>query len=412
MKGLYSMNSSRTTLLTHDPLRNQLNREEYKLEKADCSCLTMHRLVTLAVINMFVVATMPMQAFGQSDSNHPYLSASAIQVLQTLQAPCEQSFESQSLELVLDNIAVAYNVPIWCDRRIARDVSIRMDRRNETLESFLTRAVERADSVLIPLDGVIMVVPKGNRDEIEANFWRLAVSPAAKKMRPVGAKPFSWQDGSVALTVLEDFSSRYVPDANLEFKIEHDIWRKFEFRKTTSAASISACLLSGFDLGLIDQKGVIEVASIQSADPNVVWTYSTEEIEKKIGPVVWKEWRAQWPSASIVKSGKPAGWRVTANVAAHRELIRPLIPKKKWEKPKLEQKGYTASLDGELDHVIRSLAAAANLEFFPLPLPTNQKSKPIKMQLNNTPVDDILKELTKQSGVQFKRQGARVEILP
>ena len=412
MKGLYSMNSSRTTVLTLDPLRNQLNREEYKLEKANCSYLTMHRFVTLAVINMIVVATMPMQAFGQSDSNHPYLSASAIQVLQTLQAPCEQSFESQSLELVLDNIAVAYNVPIWCDRRIARDVSIRMDRRNETLEIFLTRAVERADSVLIPLDGVIMVVPKGNRDEIEETFWRLAVSPAAKKMRPVGAKAFSWQDGSVALTVLEDFSSRYVPDANLQFKIEHDIWRKFEFRKTTSAASISACLLSGFDLGLIDQKGVIEVAPIQSADPNVVWTYSTEEIEKKIGPVVWKEWRAQWPSASIVKSGKPAGWRVTATVAAHRELIRPLIPKKKWEKPKLEQKGYTASLDGELDHVIRSLAAAANLEFFPLPLPTNQKSKPIKMQLNNTPVDDILKELTKQSGVQFKRQGTRVEILP
>ncbi len=406
------MNSSRLTLLTPDSLRNQLICQEYKLAKADCSHLTMNRSVTLALFALFVFASIPMQAFSQNESNHPCLSASAIQIQQVLQAPCEQSFESQSLELMLDNIAAAYSVPIWCDRRIARDTAISMDRRDETLESFLNRAVDKVDAVLIPLDGVIMVVPSAKRDEIEANYWRLAVSPSAKKMRSAGAKPFGWPDGSVALSVIQDFSTRCAPDANLEFKIEHDIWRGFEFRKTTSAAAISACLLSGFDLCLADREGVLAVTPIQPVDPNVAWTYSSEEIEKKIGSVAWKEWRAQWPSASISKSAKPAGWRVTATVAAHWDLIRPLIPKKKWEKPKLEQKGFTATMEGELDYVIRSLAAGAKLEFFPLPLSANHKSKPIKMQLNNSPVDDILKEITKQSGVQFKRQGNRVEILP
>ena len=406
------MNSSRLTLLTPDSLRNQLIRQEYKLEKADCSHLTMNRSVTLALFAWLTFASLPMQAFSQNESTHPCLSASAIQIQQALQAPCEQSFESQSLELMLDNIVASYGVPIWCDRRIARDTPITMDRRNETLESFLRRAIEKADAVLIPLDGVVMVVPSSKCDEIEANHWRLAVSAAAKKMRPVGAKAFGWPDGAVALSVIQDFSSRCIPDASLEFKIEHDIWRRFEFRKTSSPASISACLLSGFDLSLVDQKGVLAVSLDQPVDPNVVWTYSSEEIEKKIGPVAWREWRTQWPSASIAKSAKPAGWRVTATVAAHRDLIRPLIPKKKWEKPKLEQKGYTAPMDGDLEYVIQSLAAATKLEFFPLPLSAKQKEKRIKMQLNNTPVDEILKEITRQSGVQFKRDGNRVEILP
>ncbi len=406
------MNSSRPTLLTLDSLRNQLICQEYKLAKADCSYLTMNRSVTLAMFAWLVLASLPMQAFSQNESSHPCLSASAIQIQQVLQAPFEQSFESQSLELMLDNIAAAYSVPIWCDRRIARDTMISMDQRDETLGSFLSRAIDKVDAVLIPFDGFVMVVPSAKRDEIEANCWRLAVSPIAKKMRPASSKPFGWPDGSVALSVIQEFSTRYAPDANLEFKIEHDIWRKFEFRKTSSPASISACLLSGFDLCLADQKGVLAVMPSQPADPNVVWTYSSEEIEKKIGPVAWKEWRAQWPSASISRSAKPAGWRVTATVTAHRDLIRPLIPKKKWEEPKVEQKSFTGPVEGQLESVLPYLAANAKLEFFPLPLPEKQKSIQIKMILKNTPLDEILKEITKQSGVQFKRQGNRVEILP
>jgi len=412
MKGTYSMNSSRSTLLTPDSLRNQLIRQEYKLQKADCSLLTMNRTVTLTLFTLLVIALMPMQALSQNESSHPCLSAAAIQTQQTLQAPCEQAFDSQSLELLLDNLSVAYKVPIWCDRRIARDTTISMDRRDETLEIFLNRAIENVDAVLIPLDGVIMVVPAAKRDEIDTNLWLLAISSAAKNRKPAGSKSFSWPDGSIALDVLEDFSSRCVPDAKLSFKIEHDIWRGFEFRKTTSAASISACLLSGFDFCLADQNGVLVVVPIQPTNPNVVWTYTSEEIEKKIGQVAWKEWRTRWPSVVISKSSRPAGWQVTALVAAHRDLIRTLIPKKKWEKPKLDQRGFTGPMQGELEYVILSLAASAKLEFSPLPLPVDQKSKQVKLDLNNTPVDEILKELTKQSGVQFKRQGNKVVIIP
>ena len=358
-----------------------------------------------------------MHAFSQSTITHPCMSVSAISIQQSLQAPCEQVVESTSLESLLDSISSAYEIPIWCDRRIARDTVVSVEKRDETLESFLGRAIEKVDAVLLPLAGVVMVVRKSECDAIEAAHWRLSVSLAAIPMRPMGTKPLGWPDGSVASTVIQEFASRCVPDASLTFKTEHDIWRAFEFRKSTTAATISTCLLSGFDLCLADQDGKLTVAPILAGDSKVDWIYSTDEIEKRIGQSAWKTWRQRWTDATVSRSTKPSGWRVNATVASHRDLIRPLIPKKKWEKPKvsetdLDKKGFSGALEGELELVIRSLAAQTKLDFHPLPLPAILESKKVKLKLNKTSLDDILKEITNQCGVRFKRDGQKVEIIP
>jgi hypothetical protein len=156
---------------------------------------------------------------------------------------------------------------------------------------------------------------------------------------------------------------------------------------------------------------------MSEVDPNVTWTYSNEDIQKRIGESARKTWRQRWPEAVIAKSTKPEGWRVVASVASHRDLIGPLIPRKKWEKPKpgdvgLEKKGFSGALEGELELVIRSLAAQTKLEFFPVPLPSSLETKKVKLKLDKTPLEDILKEITRQSGVRFKRDGQRVEVIP
>ena len=355
-------------------------------------------------------------AFSQS-TTHPYLSVSAIAIQQSLQAPCEQVVENSSLESLLDSISSAYEISIWCDRRVARDKLVTVERRDESLEDFLNRAIEKVDAVLIPLAGVLLVAPKSERDAIEAACWRLTVSLAANTLRPMGTKPFGWPDGSVASTVIQEFASRSLPDANIKFETEHDIWRAFEFRKTTTVATISTCLLSGFNLCLAEQDGKLTVAPVSKADLKVDWVYSTEEIEKKIGVSAWKAWRMRWTDAKVSKSTKPAGWRVTATVASHRDLIRPLIPKKRWDKRKaseteVDKKGYSGALEGELERVIRSLAAQTKLDFFPIPLPASLETKTVKLKLNKTSLDDILKEITAQCGVRFKRDGQKVEIIP
>ena len=410
------MNPSATTLVTPGSLRNQFIQQEFKLEKASCSYLTTLHSATLSLVSALMFFALSVHAFSQS-TTHPYLSASAIAIQQSLQAPCEQVVENSSLESLLDSISLAYEISICCDRRIARDTLVTVERRDESLEDFLNRAIEKVDAVLIPLAGVLLVAPKSERDAIEAAYWRLTVSLAANTFRPMGTKPFGWPDGSVASTVIQEFASRSLPDANIKFETEHDIWRAFEFRKTTTAATISTCLLSGFNLCLVELDGKLTVTPVSKADLKVDWVYSTEEIEKKIGESARKAWRMRWTDAKVSKSTKPAGWRVTATVASHRDLIRPWIPQKRWDKRKaseteVDKKGYAGALEGELERVIRSLAAQTKLDFFPIPLPASLESKTVKLKLNKTSLDDILKEITAQCGVRFKRDGQKVEIIP
>ncbi len=411
------MVSRNLTVVTLDSLRNQFVEQEFKLEKASGSRLTMNRSVTLSLLAMLVFSVQAKNAFCQHPMAHPSMSASAISIQQTLQAPFEQAIENEQLEKLLDSISSAYDIPFWCDRRIARDTLVTVEKREETLESVLNRAVVQVDAVLIPLAGVVMVVPKSKGDGIEASHWRLAISRSANTTRPIGTKPFGWPDGSAVSKVIQEFATRCFPEQNLTIQTDHDIWRAFEFRKTTTPATICTCLLSGFDLYLTDQDGKLVVAPIANVDSTVEWIYSKEEVEKKIGEAAWRAWRRRWPDAQVAKSAKSEGWRVSATVACHRDLIGPLIPKRKWEKPKpsevgSDRKAYSFLFEGELELLIRSLAAKTELEFFPLPLPASLESAKVKMKCDKTPLDDILKEITKQCGARFRRDGQRVEIIP
>ena len=129
------MNSRSLTLVTPGLLRNQFMGQEFILKKGSRSHLTTNRSVTLGLMAMLIILVAQMQAFGQSTTTHPCLSPYAIAIQQTLQAPCEQVVENASLESLLDSISSAYEIPIWCDRRIARDTPVTLEKRDETLES-------------------------------------------------------------------------------------------------------------------------------------------------------------------------------------------------------------------------------------------------------------------------------------
>ena len=409
------MNSCIPTLVADRSLRNQLVEQEWKLVKALRATLTTHWSLTLSPLSMLVFALLSNQVLAQS-SSHPFLTPQAVAVQQLLQAPCEQGSDPKSIESLLDGISLAYEMPIWCDRRIARDLVVTMERREESLGSYLNRSISQVDAVLIPLSGVILVCPKKHADEIETAYWKLSASRTANLLRTLGAKPFGWPDGSVVSEILKEFELRCAPDSKWNVQIERDIWRAFEFPKTTASTSICICLLSGFDLCLSEQNGNAELVPIASLGTQVEWNYSKEDV-RKIGESAWKAWRTQWPDAEVTKTTKPDGWRVSATPASHRELIGPLIPKKKWDKPKasevgVDQKTFSGPLEGELERVLRSLAAQTKLDFYPFPLPASLESKRVQLKLDKAKLDDILKEITNQCGVRFRRDGKRVEIIP
>lgn len=342
--------------------------------------------------------------------SHPSMTAASIALQQRLQSPC-RTYVSAPFESLLEVISKEQGIPIWIDRRIAKDTKIEIEKQEETLETFLTRAAASVDGALVPVDGVLVIVPKLKQASIEAAYWRLCESRAGSSLTRMDSTPFGWPEASVPSKIFNEFVGRYGLQELNEATLEYDLWKKFEFRKS-SPASISVCLLSGFGLCLADENNHLKIVSLERSGNdafNVTWLYKASEV-KRIGEGYWREWLARWPDA-VSKTTKTGDYHIQAPVAAHRDLVRPLFPVKKPDTKKQGISVFSGPLKGELEVVIRSLAVQAQLEFAPLPLPPKLGSKTIDITLNNSTIDDILKLIGKESGLEFRKTGQRVEIV-
>jgi len=396
-------------------IRNQFLRPESFLEKAHASRLTLRaRMIGRSLATLLSLST-SLLAFAQNLDTHPCLSVSTISVTQVLQSPRSQSIANQSVEALLEDIARVYDLSLWCDRRIARDTIITLEKKEETLGAFLERVASIVDAGVIPLGGAVMIIPNSKCETVEAAYWSLFQSKGFSSQSLAQTKPFGWPEGSIAAHIFEDFARHSAIQPRMDLSIEHDVWQAFQFRKGTESAAISTCLLSGFDLRLASRDGQLCVISTQSGDPPlespVSWSYSQEDLIQRIGSKPWKAWRQRWPDARIVESKPKVFWTITAPAAAHRDLVRSLIPKKKWDKPKVNDLEFTGQIRTGLEKAILELASRTNLDFFPLPLAERIAMKEVDLTLNKARIDEILRLLSEQSGVQFRRDGHRVEII-
>ena len=174
---------------------------------------------------------------------------------------------------------------------------------------------------------------------------------------------------------------------------------------------MGTCLLSGFELCLEATDKRIQISSLDDGEQRrlVEWTYTKDTLDK-IGDEQCKTWRSHWPTAEI-KADKNRNRTITASVQAHRELIRPLIPIKKFERKNDSQLVYSGRLPGTLEDVLLGFGTQAKLEFYPLPLPPQIAGKEIDISLNKASVDEALRLIGNQAKLEFRREGKKVEII-
>lgn len=406
------------TLIAASTLRNDFNQQEFILLKAKHTHLTTTSARTLAMIFWCVVscafALWSRHVDAQDIKSHPCLSDPAIAVQQTLQAPFDQPVEN-TFESFLEIVAAEYKLNIWCDRRIAKDTVIRLDASNTILKSAMESAVREVEAAMVPTAGVLMIVPKNLESQIAGADWRMSMSKNAGRMNQLDSKPFAWADATEPSKIIADYFLRYPAAGSEILEIERDLWKGFEFRKTTPAA-IGLCLLSGFDYCLEETEGTIRVGALTelTTDENqgsaVEWTYRKDALQK-FGKEHWQAWRKQWPDVAVSGLGKSGDFRVEASVVAHRELVRPLVPTKKYLPNNSAASRFTGRLNAELEAVLMAFGAKAKVEFTPLPLPPKIATLVIDVNLNNHTLDEALKLIGQQADLTFQRTGQKVEII-
>jgi hypothetical protein len=168
--------------------------------------------IVLAVLFVFLL-----QTFLQAQAIvHPHLSPGAIATTQVLLSPNESRSENASLEWLLERTAKENGLNIWCDRRIARDTLVTIkptddERSMATIEQSLSAACDQVDAAILPLDGVIAIVPKSKRDILATVYWKLIVSKKLNALAMSKSKQKPWTKGAQASDLLEQFRSVHLP---------------------------------------------------------------------------------------------------------------------------------------------------------------------------------------------------------
>jgi hypothetical protein len=406
-----------STLVAGHSVRNHLHCRAGFLRKAVRTYLTSTRCLTLATALTLAITSSLSIASAQNNRSHPYMTSNAIATNHVLLERADKDFDNVAFEWLVESLSQEHNLLLWCDRRVARDMQVTVKRlasNNQiaTLEQQLGEAAKQVDAAILPMDGVVAIVPRSKRDAIACAYWQLLQSKKGSTFGRLETKPFQWNDGAVASDIVERFLSDSMQDARLTPMIEHDLWRAFEFRKC-SIASISVCLLSGFDLYLAESENSLQIVPLPSAESlPVEWDYRQTDFDK-LSEQERKAWKARWPDSKGTRVLSPPVTRIVATVMAHRDLIQPLLPAPK-VRPKNSRDGkalITGEVKADFENVMKWVANTGSLEFYPLPLSPKLAKKEIDLKVKDVTLDDLLRLVAKQASIELRREGKRVQIV-
>ncbi len=345
-------------------------------------------------------------------ATHPYRTAQAIALQSALNTEWNlPPIAGQSLLQVAGEWSVATRNPVWIDRRIASDTKLNIESSDKTMGEVLAQIAEGLNAEIARIDRVLMIVPKSHADCIENTYWTLTTAASSAAWMRVEKVSMHWEEGAAAEDLIAEFANRYRVANASATSIEHDLWRGMRWEQVTPAA-VGLCLLSGFDLGLEIEGTSLKVAPLCNAtELTPAWEYRDEV--QRIGREAWQAWRAHWPDAKVEKIDRNgiAHWRITASVAAHRQLVAPLaLPVKRPLRNEPDLQRFTGRYRGELRNILGSLAAQLKLELTAVDLPEQILRHELDLSFENSPLEEILQKIGTAAGVRITRDAARLTV--
>lgn len=107
---------------------------------------------------------------------------------------------------------------------------------------------------------------------------------------------------------------------------------------------------------------------------------------------------------------KPFGSRMTATAMAHYDFAKLLTPPR--PKPtKNSTKVFSGTIKADLPRLLDWMSNQFQLEFYPLPLPTEYATKQIDLDVKEITMDELLSLVAKKASIEFKKSGKRVEVV-
>lgn len=367
---------------------------------------------------------------GQSTPTHPYRTPQAIALTSQLQSIATDAGSTIDLPLLdwLSSSNARDLVPIWLDRRIPSDVTLKLTiPENTTVESLIHSLANHLHAEVAIVDRWVAITPKETATAMEWAYWSNFLAPNPTLRSPL-KDGISWSDGTDTKTIWNSFlkSSRLpTPSSSTMLETTPDIWRAFQLQQTNPAA-IATLLLSGFDQQLLVTPNdpptittLLESFANQPNPPNVKFQYSSEI--PKIGKTAWQAWRERWPNASVQRIAEPKpgnaneAWHILAPVAAHRELVSSLAPPPKKRNPTTNNpasRRFSGRYRGETLRILENLSQQLGLELDANKLPEHLARREIDISFQNLSLEELLQKLSQACELQLNANSKTLAATP
>lgn len=359
---------------------------------------------------------------AQAQSVHPFRTPQAIGLTSQLRA--SSGFAGSKLQMPLSDWAqttqVRDQIPVWIDRRIAKDLALSLEiPKGQSNKEVLDRVASQLDAQVALVDRYVAIVPKGTAPAVEWAYWNLVSEPSDPSLRATRKDRFEWPDGTDTRVIWKSFVEQFQlgPIADSQVLAQTiDRWPVGRL-ESTNVAAMATLLLAGFD-----QRMNWPAAQPPSLQPllegrPVRFRYTSEI--PKVGKVAWQAWRSRWPQATVeqVESdatapSQTAAWDILAPVAAHGELVEPLAPaaKPKPVSPGGQAKRYTGRYRGEILKILTSLGQQLSLELLADELTTELSRREVDVSFSEVSLEELLAKLGQASGLKITVEGPAMKV--
>lgn len=368
------------------------------MNRIESSCLTFTLRWIIAALILFLNTYRCDPCLSQE---HPYLTGAMIATQQRLQNPLDDQVDG-AFGYAVDTLSRLYDQPMWVDRHIAKDEMVAVVPNKESIEFWLKRMSDQVDGQVIILDNLVFIAPKSIADSLSLAYWELKSSKIPAEWNKVDNPGLSWSHGASSIEVSNALCQFAKLDNAWTSSVEHDHWSEHSFSKVSRLAVATSVLGSiGKKLRIAEGKASVVPLVVEGDPPQAVsWKYNSSQMTQ-IGKEHWNTWKTENPMATFQKEGE--GWLISASPEAHRALVRPLIPKKKWVKPKSNVPLYSLKLQGSLGKMLPELAMKLKLDISPLPLPEKIGKREVMIDVKDATVDVMLREIGKAGGIEFRK---------
>ena len=351
---------------------------------------------------------------GAEGFPHPYENIRVYQLHATLRQPSVQIAENLTLREVVRGVDYAIGSTVWLDRRLDGEQSISLPPGARSISELLQEVCNQSQAELAWFENLLYLAPAGQAPRMEAAYWRLFTQPTTPLWRKT-ALLRQWSSSREVSELIRGLEGETpLRIANL-VELPRDRWGAARVAPASLAAHWT-CLLAGFDRTLIpDDADVWRLGPLPSDQEAaaVVWEYPTSVRQVPTGKL--QGWRQQWPG-SEVNLLPQGGFRITAAVAAHRELIalanelkyRPVPPGRAGGKKASQEPRYSLNLQGTVGDKLPTLTRQLGYELQPWPLPEMVMQRRLAVELKDVTLPELLDALGRVAGLKLELHGQTI----